>query len=598
MNNINRSRAAEESGNQSETTPPTHLAVGLKNLWRTRSQSDIVVNVQDKKLHCHKAVLMAASPYFEAMFNSGMQEATNGEIHFKDMDANTFELVLEFIYTSKDVVSPENGCALLEAASLLQIKLLFEKCEVALSCNITVDTCLNLWRFASVHSAKTLRDAAFEVILGQFQEFVKQEDFMTLNSTELLDIIQDDRLEVTSEKAVVEAVIAWGNYSELNKTEIGKVFANLRLCQLSHEHIYALKRHFSTAVDSDIARKALDKALELKHVPARRQATSSIMAKYRKCDLFEEVLVLVGGEKEAPTETDVLEVLAYSLVKMKWFQLKALPRPCGEHFAWCSDGESIFITGGYDYQENGFLEYSGLSNQWKVGPTLGGGRYGHAMIAMSDALYVLGGCFGEGADTKTVSTIERYIFGNATWEKCGNLYQSVLYPSTSVSDNRIFLLGGSTRDNESIDNIVSNFGFRRTTMIQCFDTTTNDTTIFTSKFVERVIDAVQVDCATYIADFNGNIGNFEFKCGEVKMKSEMLKVISRNPKERNRLVQKEGKVIVTYSVSQDGDHLKQMFIINPETGEECMPPVLYPYPRTVWSCGKLTVQKKYLTKEK
>ena len=427
MNNISRSRAAEESGNQSETTPPTHLAVGLKNLWRTRSQADIVVNVQDKKLHCHKAVLMAASPYFEAMFNSGMQEATSGEIHLKDMDAITFELVLEFVYTSKDVVSPENGCTLLEAASLLQIKLLFEKCEVVLSCNITVDTCLNLWRFASVNSAKTLREAAFEVILGQFQDFVKQEDFMTLNSTELLDIIQDDRLEVTSEKAVVEAVIAWGNYSELNKTEIGKMFANLRLCQLSHEHLYALKRHFSTAVDSDIARKAVDEALELKHVPAMRQATSSILAKYRICDPLEEVLVLVGG-KESQTKAVIQEVLAFSFVKMKWFQLASLPRPCGEQFAWCSDGKSIFITGGYGYQENGFLRYSALSNQWKVGPTLGEGRsYGHAMIAMSDSLYVLGGCFGKEPDIKTILSIERYIFGTATWGKCGNLYTSQFY---------------------------------------------------------------------------------------------------------------------------------------------------------------------------
>ena len=78
----------------------------------------------------------------------------------------------------------------------------------------------------------------------------------------------------------------------------------------------------------------------------------------------------------------------------------------------------------------------------------------------------------------------------------------------------------------------------------------------------------------------------------------MLKAISRNPKERYRLVQKEGKVIVTYSGSEDGEHLKQMFIINPETGEECMPPVQFQYPRTVGCCAKLTVQKKYLTKEK
>ena len=56
-----------------------------------------------------------------------MQEAISAEIHFKDMDASTFELVLEFIYTGKVIITNANGFALLEAASLLQIFFLFRK---------------------------------------------------------------------------------------------------------------------------------------------------------------------------------------------------------------------------------------------------------------------------------------------------------------------------------------------------------------------------------------------------------------------------------------------------------------------------------------
>ena len=385
MSNIRSRETPSALGKQATTTPRTPLSSGLKNLLRTRSQADIVVDVQGKKIPCHKAVLMASSPYFEAMFNSGMREALSGEINFKEMDASTFELVLEFIYSNKDIVSAENGCALLEAASLLQIQLLFEKCEATFTCNISLKTCLDLWRFASIHSAKTLRESAFEVILVQFQDFVKLDGFRSLKASELLEIIQDDRLVVTSEESVVKAVIAWGNHSSENKTGVGRVFSNLRLCQLSCEHLFAMKKYFTTTVDSDVARKAVDEAIEINLVPAKRQATSSILAKYRNCDPMEEVLLIVAGAKNVPARSTVLEVFAYSFVKMKWFQLASLPRPCGQNFAWCSDGGNFFITGGFWYQENGFLEYSGFSNKWKIGATLVEGRYDHAMIAMSDA---------------------------------------------------------------------------------------------------------------------------------------------------------------------------------------------------------------------
>ena len=80
----------------------------MENLYVTRAQADITVCIGDVRINCHKAVLMAASPYFEAMFNSGMKEALDGEIKFQHMSASVFELVLEFIYTGKHIVSTDN----------------------------------------------------------------------------------------------------------------------------------------------------------------------------------------------------------------------------------------------------------------------------------------------------------------------------------------------------------------------------------------------------------------------------------------------------------------------------------------------------------
>ena len=56
-------------GASSMRASQTHLTLGLESLWKTRAQADIIVCIEDKEIRCHKALLMAASPYFEAMFN-------------------------------------------------------------------------------------------------------------------------------------------------------------------------------------------------------------------------------------------------------------------------------------------------------------------------------------------------------------------------------------------------------------------------------------------------------------------------------------------------------------------------------------------------
>ena len=98
--------------------PPSQsdLTAGLIQLWQTRVEANVIVRIDCREIPCHKAVLMAASPYFQALFTSGMKEAISGEIEFKEMTVETFELVLEFIYTGKDIVTLDNVSSLLEAS--------------------------------------------------------------------------------------------------------------------------------------------------------------------------------------------------------------------------------------------------------------------------------------------------------------------------------------------------------------------------------------------------------------------------------------------------------------------------------------------------
>ena len=526
----------------------------------------------------------------EAMLNSGMQESISGDIHFKDMDANTFELVLEFIYTGNDdIVSNDNGFALLEAASLLQIQPLFRKCEAILSQNVALDTCVDTLRFASAHNSKQLRMCASKIIWNKFEELVKQEDFMTLNFDELYEIITDNRLKVPSEEFVVKAVTNWGNYSDANANKLGKLFANLRLYQLSSEHLLVLKEYLSTTLDSEIARKSIDKALEYKLFPAGRLTQNSIIARYRYCNPVEDVLVIVGGVKDtAPPDQKVqdLEVLAFSLLKRKWFQLAPMPQSCGFFFATGSTGQSIYITGGTN-NEVGMLQYQATLNKWETGTDLRQGRYAHAMATMSESLFILGGCTGKGDDRKVVPSVDKYSFSTKRWIHCGDLVQPVAWPTSTVTGTRVFVYGGLKK--EDMDSKSSPY-VTSANLVQFFDITTHSGAQITLASSPAVEGAIQFNEHTFLINDLGNVSQYESldktpdNVGTVDALRRNMFTFTLGPRHYS-LVHMNGIIYVTYRKG-DSSHLKKF---NPDTWKECRPPVLLPYKRTVEGCAIVTI---------
>ena len=60
--------------------------------------NDVVLVVEDKKLHVHRAVLALCSPVFEKMFTSEFQEKGKNEISLPGKKANELIQFLQIIY--------------------------------------------------------------------------------------------------------------------------------------------------------------------------------------------------------------------------------------------------------------------------------------------------------------------------------------------------------------------------------------------------------------------------------------------------------------------------------------------------------------------
>lgn len=76
------------------------LILAQMNKMRLRTNfCDVRLRVGGRVFRVHRLVLAASSPYFSALFSGGMSEADKEEVQILGVEAEVFEILLEFIYT-------------------------------------------------------------------------------------------------------------------------------------------------------------------------------------------------------------------------------------------------------------------------------------------------------------------------------------------------------------------------------------------------------------------------------------------------------------------------------------------------------------------
>ena len=90
-------------------------------LRRSKKLCDVTLIAQEERILAHKIVLAAASPYFKAMFTSGMREEDMSVIPLHGISPCTLSRLVEFAYTAEVNINETNVCYLLPAATMFQV---------------------------------------------------------------------------------------------------------------------------------------------------------------------------------------------------------------------------------------------------------------------------------------------------------------------------------------------------------------------------------------------------------------------------------------------------------------------------------------------
>lgn len=464
-----------------------HLCSGL-SMQKTSSQhTDTVIVVDDIKFPCHKAILVAMSAYFSAMYSSGMQETQSDYVKLKGISSEHFKKVLNFMYTGKIDLRSDNMCKILQLSAMYQIEALQQICEKCMAADICMENCIFYWQMAKTHYCLILKKRCFWFITDHFLELSETVDFLQLEKDDFIECINSDCLNVYREEDVFRIVTLWLDYDINRGVEyFYDVCQNLRLPFMNIDLIKDIAKKSHCIKSYECHQNFIQNATkESQNHPIPGVNLNPIAFQSRK----EPAFVMVDGRQQ--------EVCCFSVHLKKLFFLAKFP-----YFSYakaaCIHKGDLYVSGGKN-KPCSMVRFITDQNKWESCNDLIVPRYFHAMVSVNDHIYIMGGF---STNSNSIITVERFNPSTGEIMVIGEIGQSVSKMSVVATGNSIYLCGGSQQEYNYLDDEL----LKRPTSLLEFNTITYKTN-FLGHIPTITIEsqAITVEDVVYIFSPNGNV---------------------------------------------------------------------------------------------
>lgn len=145
-----------------------NLSEDLALLFENQDFSDVILSVKGKNFQAHKIILAARSPVFAAMFKHKMKESEQNRVVIEDMNEDTMQEILRYIYTGKCQNLNKLAEELLAAADKYELDRLKMICMESLTRTVSVENAGNLLVLADLHGVNELKVEVIKFIVANF----------------------------------------------------------------------------------------------------------------------------------------------------------------------------------------------------------------------------------------------------------------------------------------------------------------------------------------------------------------------------------------------------------------------------------------------
>ena len=461
---------------------------------------DVVLIVEGKEFCAHRAVLAAASSYFQNLFTIDTKEKREENVEIGELKCAVMEDFLEFIYTGDVLLTESNSIELLKTANYTNACHLERLCEEFLNETLSLENCLSVGRLAEMFDCQELKKGCCDFIKKHFSKVLELPGFLEMTGKEVELYLSSDDIVVKEEEEVYEGLVKWVKHKpETRKSQFAQLFSFVRVGCLSKQFLFSTVRK-EEMVCGDLnclqfALKALT-ALSEQCSPSQRPraclsqftevillcggfenlsttclvTSSNTWCKLPDCCSYQEFSVAVelegfcyvlGGKHSSRNQGRVSDVLRYESRTNTWSTdtVEPMPKAVSGATAVSFKGR-IYVMGGGDRFKtlNTVQKYNPDTNSWELVKPLKVSREGACSVSDGVNIYILGGMIGmlvpgtendrnRGYEFECLNECEKYDSRNDSWSVISPMNEKRCYAAAAVLGHQIFVIGGGTNIN-------------------------------------------------------------------------------------------------------------------------------------------------------
>nr|XP_037874793.1 kelch-like ECH-associated protein 1B isoform X3 [Bombyx mori] len=426
-----------------------YISEFMKMMFTMRSHqmlTDVVLEVGNELFHVHKVVLAAGSPYFKAMFTSGLKECEMSRVRLQGVCPSAMAWLIYFMYTGKIRITEVTVCQLLPAATMFQITNVINACSAFLERQLDPSNAIGIANFAEQHGCVELKKRANQFIERHFTQVCQEEEFLQLTTQELISLIRKDELNVREEREVYNAVLSWVKYDEDRRHPRMEHILQAVRCQYLTPSF--LKEQMSTCT-------------VLKKVPACREYLAKIFKDLtlHKNPVVKErrpntprIIYVAGGYFRHSIDT----FESFNLDDNCWTTLPRLTVPRSGLGAAFLKGLFYAVGGrntspGSSYDSDWVDVYNPATEHWRPCSPMSTPRHRVGVAVMDGLLYAVGGSAG----SEYHRTVECYEPERDLWSSVAAMSTARLGVGVAVVNRLLYAAGGFD-------------GARRVASVECY----------------------------------------------------------------------------------------------------------------------------------
>ncbi|GBP51353.1 Actin-binding protein IPP [Eumeta japonica] len=361
---------------------------------------DVTLQSGHAIVKAHRAVLAAASPYFEAVFNASLKDNNEDLVNVPDIPPALLPSLIEFIYTGHVTIKSSTVRELMVAAHMLHLEDLVKGCARYLKMQCDASNALSLLSFAEKLTCSEFTEYVLAYIGDYWENIILGKDFLELSLSLFIKILSSAKFTVEDELEVLRAVVRWLEHKPAARTPYCAEL--IRLLRLRRVPLQALE-----AVWREVGDPWLLKTLRRCSMITLAQVVN---ARARSCCAF----YVVGHSDYCKMNL----VFKYDIYRKVWKVVVPMDthRRCAGVAAL---GGLLYVVGG---RTNNIPVASGsvydpVTNKWSPIADMDNARSEYNLVSLKGKLYAMGGDDG----VRRLSSIEVYDPAADEWSPAGHL---------------------------------------------------------------------------------------------------------------------------------------------------------------------------------